>query len=132
MLFRSFSRCRAAGSGAFEVEALTGAGNIALLAEQARRWRPKLVVTAETGRLEELGAAVAGLDVAVAAGPEAVVEAATRTVDWTMAAIVGAAGLRSAWAAARPPDRQCASRPSTPRYRPAPRQISLPSRLRRD
>lgn len=89
-----------AGSGAFEVEVLTGAGNIALLAEQARRWRPKLVVTAEAGRLDELTAAVAGLDVAVAAGPEAVVEAATRPVDWTMAAIVGAAGLRSAWAAA--------------------------------
>ena len=89
-----------AGSGAFDVEALTGAGNIALLAEQARRWRPKLVVTAEVARLEELRAAVAGLGVAVAAGPEAVVEAATRPVDWTMAAIVGAAGLRSAWAAA--------------------------------
>ena len=89
-----------AGSGAFAVEVLTGAGNIALLAEQARRWRPKLVVTAEVGRLEELRAAVAGLDVAVAAGPEAVADAATRPVDWTMAAIVGAAGLRSAWAAA--------------------------------
>lgn len=89
-----------AGTGAFEVEALTGAGNIALLAEQARRWRPRLVVTAAGERLEELRAAVAGLDVAVAAGPEAVVEAATRPTDWTMAAIVGAAGLRSAWAAA--------------------------------
>jgi 1-deoxy-D-xylulose-5-phosphate reductoisomerase len=89
-----------AGSGAFEVEVLTGAGNIALLAEQARRWRPALVVTAEAERLEDLKAAVAGLDVAVAAGPEAVVEAASRPVDWTMAAIVGAAGLRSAWAAA--------------------------------
>ncbi|MBG7615884.1 1-deoxy-D-xylulose-5-phosphate reductoisomerase [Brevundimonas sp. BAL450] len=89
-----------AGSGAFEVEVLTGAGNIALLAEQARRWRPRLVVTAEAERLDDLKAAVAGLDVAVTAGPEAVVEAATRPVDWVMAAIVGAAGLRSAWAAA--------------------------------
>ena len=89
-----------AGSGAFAVEVLTGAGNIALLAEQARRWRPRLVVTAEAERLGELKAAVAGLDVAVEAGPEAVVDAATRLVDWTMAAIVGAAGLRSAWAAA--------------------------------
>ncbi len=89
-----------AGSGAFEVEVLTGAGNIALLAEQARRWRPRMVVTAEAERLDDLKAAVAGLDVAVTAGPEAVVEAATRPVDWVMAAIVGAAGLRSAWAAA--------------------------------
>jgi len=89
-----------AGSGAFAVEVLTGAGNIALLAEQARRWRPGLVVTADEERLDDLKAAVAGLDVAVAAGPEAVVEAATRPADWVMAAIVGAAGLRSAWAAA--------------------------------
>jgi 1-deoxy-D-xylulose-5-phosphate reductoisomerase len=89
-----------AGTGAFAVEVLTGAGNIALLAEQARRWRPGLVVTADEERLDDLKAAVAGLDVAVAAGPEAVVEAATRPADWVMAAIVGAAGLRSAWAAA--------------------------------
>ncbi|MEH6665861.1 MAG: 1-deoxy-D-xylulose-5-phosphate reductoisomerase, partial [Brevundimonas sp.] len=89
-----------ADSGAFAVEALTGAGNIALLAEQARRWRPRLVVTADADRLDDLKAAVAGLDVAVAAGPEAVTEAATRPADWVMAAIVGAAGLRSAWAAA--------------------------------
>ena len=34
------------GSGQFEVEVLTGGRNIAKLAEQARRWRPKLVSTA--------------------------------------------------------------------------------------
>ena len=32
--------------------------------------------------------------------PEGGADAATRSVDWVMAAIVGAAGLRSAWAAA--------------------------------
>jgi 1-deoxy-D-xylulose-5-phosphate reductoisomerase len=89
-----------AGSARFEVEALTGAGNVARLAEQARRWAPRLVVTADPARLDELRAALAGLDCEVAAGPEAVVEAATRPVDLVMAAIVGAAGLRSAWAAA--------------------------------
>lgn len=89
-----------AGSGAFQVEVLTGGANIARLAEQARRWRPRLAVTADPARLSELRDALAGTDVEVAAGPEAIVEAATRPVDWVMASIVGSAGLRSAWAAA--------------------------------
>ncbi|WP_374273976.1 1-deoxy-D-xylulose-5-phosphate reductoisomerase [Brevundimonas sp.] len=89
-----------AGSGAFTVEALTGAGNIARLAEQARRWRPTLVVTADPDRLNQLRDAVVDLDCEVAAGPEAVIEAATRPADWIMASIVGSAGLASAWAAA--------------------------------
>ncbi len=89
-----------AGTGAFEVEALTGGANIARLAEQARRWRPKLAVTADPARLVELRAALAGTGVEAAAGDQAVIEAAARPADWIMAAIVGAAGLRSAWAAA--------------------------------
>ncbi len=93
-------QAEAAGSGAFQVEVLTGGNNIARLAEQARRWRPKLAVTADPSRLSELREALAGTDVEIAAGPEAIVEAATRPVDWVMASIVGSAGLRSAWAAA--------------------------------
>jgi 1-deoxy-D-xylulose-5-phosphate reductoisomerase len=94
------ARAESCGTGAFEVEALTGGGNIARLAEQARRWRPRIAVTADPARLEELTLALAGTGVAVAAGEAAVVEAAQRPVDWTMAAIVGSAGLKSAWAAA--------------------------------
>ena len=93
-------QAEAAGSGAFEVEALTGGANIARLAEQARRWKPKLAVTADPARLEDLRAALAGTGVESAAGDQAVIEAAARPADWIMAAIVGAAGLRSAWAAA--------------------------------
>ena len=89
-----------AGSGAFQVEVLTAGNNIARLAEQARRWRPRLAVTADPARLPELRDALAGTEVEVAAGPEAIVEAATRPADWVMASIVGSAGLRSAWAAA--------------------------------
>ena len=89
-----------AGTGAFEVEALTGGANIARLAEQARRWKPKLAVTADPARLEDLRQALSGTGVEVAAGDQAVIEAAGRPADWIMAAIVGAAGLRSAWAAA--------------------------------
>ena len=89
-----------AGTGVFEVEALTGGANIARLAEQARRWKPKLAVTADPARLAELREALAGTGVEAAAGDQAVIEAAARPADWVMAAIVGAAGLRSAWAAA--------------------------------
>lgn len=89
-----------AGTGLFEVEALTGGANIARLAEQARRWKPKLAVTADPARLNELREALAGTGIEVAAGDQAVIEAAARPADWIMAAIVGAAGLRSAWAAA--------------------------------
>ena len=89
-----------AGTGVFEVEALTGGANIARLAEQARRWKPKLAVTADPARLNELREALAGTGIEAAAGDQAVIEAAARPADWIMAAIVGAAGLRSAWAAA--------------------------------
>ena len=89
-----------AGTGVFEVEALTGGANIARLAEQARRWKPKLAVTADPARLNELREALAGTEVEAAAGDQAVIDAAARPADWIMAAIVGAAGLRSAWAAA--------------------------------
>jgi 1-deoxy-D-xylulose-5-phosphate reductoisomerase len=94
-------QAQTAGSGDFEVEALTGGANIARLAEQARRWRPRIAVTADPARLDELRQALAGTGVEAAAGEAAIVEAATRPADWIMAAIVGAAGLKSAWAAAR-------------------------------
>ena len=93
-------QAEATGSGAFEVEALTGGANIARLASQARRWKPRLAVTADASRLAELRDALAGTGIEAAAGDAAVVEAAARPADWVMAAIVGAAGLRSAWAAA--------------------------------
>jgi 1-deoxy-D-xylulose-5-phosphate reductoisomerase len=93
-------QAEAAGTGAFEVEALTGGANIGRLAEQARRWKPRLVVTADPARLDALRDALAGTGVEAAGGDQAVIEAAARPADWIMAAIVGAAGLRSAWAAA--------------------------------
>ncbi|MDZ4362825.1 1-deoxy-D-xylulose-5-phosphate reductoisomerase [Brevundimonas sp.] len=93
-------QAQTAGSGDFQVEALTGGANIARLAEQARRWRPRVAVTADPARLDELRQALIGTGVEAAAGEAAIVEAATRPADWIMAAIVGAAGLKSAWAAA--------------------------------
>ncbi|WP_298836069.1 1-deoxy-D-xylulose-5-phosphate reductoisomerase [uncultured Roseobacter sp.] len=77
----------------YQVVALTGAGNISQLAEDARRLKAEIAVTAHEGRLENLRAALDGSGVAVAAGTAAIAEAATRPADWVMSAIVGAAGL---------------------------------------
>jgi 1-deoxy-D-xylulose-5-phosphate reductoisomerase len=83
-----------------EVVALTANRNVALLAEQARHFRPKFVAVADPSLYDELKSALAGLDVAIGAGPSAVIEAASHDADWVMAAIVGAAGLRPTLAAA--------------------------------
>lgn len=93
-------QAEATGTGTFEVEALTGGANIGRLAEQAKRWKPRLAVTADPARLTDLRDALAGTGIETAAGEGAIVEAATRPSDWIMASIVGAAGLKSAWAAA--------------------------------
>jgi len=92
---------RQGGAGAYRVEALTGAGNIALLAEQARSLRARIAVTAREDLLEDLRAALAGSGIEAAAGRAALLEAAARPVDWMMSAIVGAAGLEPGLIAAR-------------------------------
>src|SRR6056297_45057 len=79
--------------GGYDVVALTGGGNIAQLAKDARRLQAEVAVTAHEDRLEELRAALAGSGVEAAAGQGALIEAARRPADWTMSAIVGAAGL---------------------------------------
>jgi 1-deoxy-D-xylulose-5-phosphate reductoisomerase len=84
---------------AFAVEALTAFGNATLLAEQARRLKPRLAVVADPGEYGALRAALSGTGIEVAAGTEAVIEAARRPADWVMAAIVGAAGLEPTLAA---------------------------------
>ncbi len=81
------------GAEAYEVVALTGARNVALLAEQARKLRARVAVTVDPALLEELRAALEGSGVAAAAGQEALLAAAAEPVDWAMSAIVGAAGL---------------------------------------
>jgi 1-deoxy-D-xylulose-5-phosphate reductoisomerase len=89
----------AASPGAFRVEALVANRDTATLAAQARRFGARLAVVADETAYPALQAALAGSGIAAAAGPAAVVEAAARPADWTMAAIVGAVGLRSTLAA---------------------------------
>ena len=82
------------------VRALTAGSNWELLAEQARRVRPARVAIADEAAYRSLADAVAGLDIDVRAGPEAVVELAREDgADVVVAAIVGAAGLRPTLAA---------------------------------
>ena len=87
--------------GAFEVEALTANGSVERLAGQARRLHAKVAVVADESRYRDLKEALAGSGVEVAAGAQAVTEAAQRPAEWVMAAIVGAAGLASTLAAIR-------------------------------
>lgn len=87
--------------GAFEVTALTARSNVALLAEQAREFHPRLVVIADESLYGALKEALSGTNVAVAAGADALVEAASLDSDLVMAAIVGAAGLRPTLAAVK-------------------------------
>ncbi|MFQ5784005.1 MAG: 1-deoxy-D-xylulose-5-phosphate reductoisomerase [Alphaproteobacteria bacterium] len=85
----------------YQVEALTARRNVELLASQARRLRPRLAVIGEPERYGALKDALFGTGIAVAAGPDALVEAADHPADWVMAAIVGAAGLAPTLAAVR-------------------------------
>jgi 1-deoxy-D-xylulose-5-phosphate reductoisomerase len=89
----------AAAPGTFEVDALVANQDVATLAAQAVRLKARLAVVADPAAFAGLKAALGGTGIACAAGPAAVVEAASRPADWTMAAIVGAAGLRSTLAA---------------------------------
>jgi 1-deoxy-D-xylulose-5-phosphate reductoisomerase len=88
-----------APEGAFRVEALVANRDVARLAAQARRLRARLAVVADPACHAALAEALAGSGIETAAGPEAVIAAASRPADWTMAAIVGAAGLPATLAA---------------------------------
>ena len=79
--------------GAVSIVALTGGRQVDRLAAQARRFDADLAVTAHPECYRALKEALSGTRTEVAAGPEAVAEAADRQADWIMSAIVGAAGL---------------------------------------
>jgi 1-deoxy-D-xylulose-5-phosphate reductoisomerase len=83
----------------FRVEALTAFSNVEGLAAAAKRTRAKIAVIGDPARYGALRDALSGSGVEAAAGPQAIVEAAARGADWTMAAIVGLAGLEPTMAA---------------------------------
>ena len=86
-------------SGNWRVIALTAATNAAELARLAREFSAGVAVIADEAKLPELRAALAGTGIEAAGGAQALVEAASRPVDMTVAAIVGCAGLAPCMAA---------------------------------
>ena len=85
----------------YRVRALVGGKNAAKLAEQALSLRAELAVLSDEAAAEDLRGLLAGSGIRVAGGRQAVIEAAAEPVDWTMAAITGAAGLEPTLAAVR-------------------------------
>jgi 1-deoxy-D-xylulose-5-phosphate reductoisomerase len=93
------SLLEAAPEGQFDIVALVAGRDWQGLAAQARRLKARHAVLADPSQYAALKEALAGTDIQVAAGPEAVIAAASLPADWTMAAIVGAAGLPATMAA---------------------------------
>ncbi len=83
-----------------KVVAITGAKNWRLLAEQAREFQPEFVATACEETFSDLRNELSGTGIRVGAGPQAILEAvALEAANTTVAAIVGAAGLKPVMAA---------------------------------
>lgn len=83
----------------YQVLALTAATDVDGLAAAAKATNARLAVIADETKLDALKQALSGTTVDVAAGPQALIDAATLEADWTMAAIVGCAGLAPTLAA---------------------------------
>ena len=89
------------GAGAFPVVALTAGGNVSKLIEQAKALKPKLAVIGDENLFAQLQAGLSGTGIEVAAGRQAVIDAAARPSDFVMVAIMGAAAIEPALAAIR-------------------------------
>jgi len=87
------------GREVFEIPAITGMGNIELLAAQARQTGAGFAVTADPDCYDDLKSALAGSGIEAGAGPSALIEAGARDTDLLMAGIVGIAGLAPTLAA---------------------------------
>jgi 1-deoxy-D-xylulose-5-phosphate reductoisomerase len=84
---------------AFDVVALTANCDVEKLAAAAIRTNAKLAVVADDGCYAALKDRLAGTGIEAAAGADAVCDAARAGAEWTMAAIVGCAGLKPSMAA---------------------------------
>lgn len=85
----------------FQTIALVGGKNVKKLAEQAIALNAEFAVIADETLLEELKKLLLGYKINVSGGRQAVIEAASISVDWTMAAITGAIGLEPTLAAVK-------------------------------
>ena len=90
----------AASEGAFAPWLLAAHRSVAALVEQCRRFRPRWVVVVDPAAAAELGPGSLPPGTELAVGPQALERlVADPAVDRVVSAIVGAAGLRSTWAA---------------------------------
>jgi len=83
----------------WQISALTANSDVEALAALAREFQPELAVIADPAGYHGLASALDGTGIAVAAGADALVEAAQCPADLVMAAIVGCAGLAPTMAA---------------------------------
>ncbi|HQS95211.1 MAG: 1-deoxy-D-xylulose-5-phosphate reductoisomerase [Novosphingobium sp. 17-62-19] len=83
----------------WRVVALTANADATGLAKLAREFGAEVAVVADVSAFAELREAISGTNIHAAAGPGALVEAAARGADLTVAAIVGCAGLAPTMAA---------------------------------
>jgi 1-deoxy-D-xylulose-5-phosphate reductoisomerase len=98
---RSCAQVVAATSGRFAVEAVAGGRDGAALARAAIALGAKFAAIADPAGYPDLKAGLAGRGVEIAAGDEAMLEAARRPADLVVSAIVGAVGLAPTFAAIR-------------------------------
>ena len=77
----------------FEVVALTANRNVQKLAQAAKTTNTGFAVISDPRKYLDLKEALSGTDIEVAAGPDAVLEAASRSTDTVVSAIMGAAAL---------------------------------------
>ena len=85
----------------FEVVAVTAHSDVDGLAAAARACGARHAVIGDAEKHETLKTALSGNGITTAAGCDAIVEAAAMDSDWTMAAIVGCAGMMPVLAALR-------------------------------
>jgi len=83
----------------YEVAALTAHNNVKLLAEQVRKYKPKIAVVTNPEKIEEFKKLIDGQRVAVSATAKQAIQ--ETDIDIVIAAIVGAAGLEAILAAAK-------------------------------
>ncbi|MGO4871227.1 MAG: 1-deoxy-D-xylulose-5-phosphate reductoisomerase [Roseiarcus sp.] len=96
---RSCAQVVAEAAGRFAVVAVAGGRDGAALARAALEFGASFAAIADPAGYADLKEGVGASGVEVAAGPEAVVEAALREADLVVSAIVGAAGLAPTYAA---------------------------------
>jgi len=92
---------RRAAPGTYDVVALTANQSVDIIAAQALEFRPSFVALADKTCSDALNSKLAGSGIETGFGPDAVIEAARRATDFTMAAIIGSAGLEPTLAAVK-------------------------------